>query len=77
MTVSLELFGVLVNLVPTAFPSKNPFFEGKALGTRLVCLCLRLSQFLLIGGLVPAEIHFWRLQDMSLVGGSSTEALPG
>lgn len=35
MTVSLELFGVLVNLVPTAFPSKNggkspgDYVEGK------------------------------------------------
>ena len=26
------------NLVHRAFPSKNPFFEGKALGTRLTCL---------------------------------------
>ena len=31
MTVSLELFGVLVNLVPTAFPSKKWVGREKAL----------------------------------------------
>ena len=29
----------VLNLVPRAFPLKNPFFKGKALGTRLLRYC--------------------------------------